>query len=150
MAKDPNESNCIEEIISKCQWRHWPLLLVGENVVTLALGSQPKQRIARLWAKKETRESYHMLLGVKRVWGSKPSHSQVNSYGGSWSSKWTPKSSKYNYKGQNLMAWSVFYIIEKILKRRCLQCALIAHLDQTQVMAKRRTGNQIANLTSDH
>ncbi len=37
MAKYPNENNYIKEIISKCQWRHWPLLLMGENVTTLAL-----------------------------------------------------------------------------------------------------------------
>jgi hypothetical protein len=33
-------------------------------VTTLALGSRPRQGVTRLWAKKKTRESHHMLLGV--------------------------------------------------------------------------------------
>jgi hypothetical protein len=37
------------------------------DVATLALGSQPKQGVARLRAKWKTRESHHMLLGVQRV-----------------------------------------------------------------------------------
>jgi hypothetical protein len=36
-------------------------------VATLALGSRPRQGVARLRAKRETRESLHMLLGVQRV-----------------------------------------------------------------------------------
>jgi hypothetical protein len=36
-------------------------------VATLALGSQPKQGVARLRAKRETKESLHMLMGVQRV-----------------------------------------------------------------------------------
>jgi len=35
------------------------------SVATLALGSRPRQRLARLWAKKEARESGCMLLGVQ-------------------------------------------------------------------------------------
>jgi hypothetical protein len=54
MAKDPNESNCIEKIIYKCQWRHWLLLLVGESVATLALGSRPKQGLARVQANRRS------------------------------------------------------------------------------------------------
>ncbi len=44
-------------------------------------------------------------------------------------SQWTPESSKRNFRGQNPSPWIVFYIIEKILKRRCLKWARIAHLD---------------------
>jgi hypothetical protein len=36
------------------------------NVETLASGSQPKQRLARLQAKKEARKSHHMLMGVQK------------------------------------------------------------------------------------
>jgi hypothetical protein len=35
-------------------------------VATLALGSQPKQGVARLRAKRKTRESHHMLPGVPK------------------------------------------------------------------------------------
>jgi hypothetical protein len=38
-------------------------------VATLALGSQPRQGVARLRAKRGTRESHHMF---SRVWGNNP------------------------------------------------------------------------------
>ncbi len=90
-------------------------------VATLALGSRPRQGVARLWAKTETRESLHMLPGVQRVWGNEPSHSQVNSHVGSWSPQWTSEFSKRDFKGQNSLPWRVLYIIEKLLKCRCLK-----------------------------
>jgi hypothetical protein len=66
---------------------------------------------------------------VQRVWGNQPSHSQVNSHCASWSPKWTLESSNRNFKGQNPSIWRVFYIIEKLLKLRCLKWACITHLD---------------------
>jgi hypothetical protein len=71
------------------------------SVVTLALGSRPRQGVARLWAKRKTRESHRLFPWVQRVWGNEPSHSQVNSHGGNWSPKWTPKFSACNFRGQN-------------------------------------------------
>jgi hypothetical protein len=53
----------------------------------------------------------------------------VNSHVGNWTPKWTPKSLKRNFRGQNPLAWIVFYIIEKLLKHKCLKWTLIAHLD---------------------
>jgi len=48
------------------------------------------------------------------------------------------------------MACDVLYIIGKLLEFRCLKWACIAHLEsETQVMAERKVGNQIANLTPD-
>jgi len=38
--------------------------LIGSNVATLALGSRPRQGLARLQAKKEARESHRMLPGM--------------------------------------------------------------------------------------
>jgi hypothetical protein len=38
-------------------------LMTKASVATLALGSRPKQRLARLRAKREARESHLMLLG---------------------------------------------------------------------------------------
>jgi hypothetical protein len=38
-----------------------PEELLTSIVATLALGSQPKQRVARLRAKEKTQESHHML-----------------------------------------------------------------------------------------
>jgi hypothetical protein len=57
--------------------------ILAHIVTTLALGSRPRQRVTRLRAKKETWESLHMLPGVQRMWGNKPSHSQVNFHVGS-------------------------------------------------------------------
>jgi len=63
-------------------------------------------------------------------------------------SQWTLEISENDLRGQNSMACSVLYIIGKLLKRRCLKWARISHLEfETQVMAKRRAGSQIANLT---
>jgi hypothetical protein len=99
------------------------------SLITLTLGSRPRQGVTRLWAKMKTQESHHMLLGVQRVWGNEPSHSQVNSHCRSWSFKWIPESSKHNFRGRNPLAWRFFYITEKILMRRGLNWSCIFHLD---------------------
>ncbi len=49
------------------------------SVATLAFGLWPRQGFARLRAKREAQESYHMFPGVQRVWGMNP-HTP----------KWTP------------------------------------------------------------
>jgi hypothetical protein len=65
-------------------------------------------------------------------------------------SEWTPETSKINFRGQNSMAYGVFYIIGKLLERRCLKwLSLLIHTSETQVMAKRRAGSQIGSLTPD-
>jgi hypothetical protein len=70
-----------------------------------------------------------MLPEVQRVRRNAPSHSQGNSHVGSWSPKRTLKFSERNFRGQNPFPWRFFYIIEKILKCRCLKWACITHLD---------------------
>ncbi len=44
-------------------------------------------------------------------------------------SRWTPETSESDFKGQNSMACDILYIIGKLLERRCLKWARIAHLD---------------------
>jgi len=44
-------------------------------------------------------------------------------------SRWTPETSKSYYRGQTLMSCGFPYIVGKILKRRCLKWARIAHSD---------------------
>jgi hypothetical protein len=39
------------------------------SVATLALGLQPKQGVTRLWAKRKTQESHHMLSECKECEG---------------------------------------------------------------------------------
>jgi hypothetical protein len=57
-------------------------------------------------------------------------------------SRWTPETSKSDCKGQNLSLGRILYIIGNILKRRCPKWVCM-----TQVMAKRKDGSQIGNLT---
>jgi hypothetical protein len=59
-------------------------------VATLALGSRPRQGLARLRAKWEAWEAHHLLPRVQRMWRNEPSHSQMNSRVGSWSPEWIP------------------------------------------------------------
>ncbi len=40
-----------------------------------------------------------------------------------------PESLEGNYRGQNPLVWSVIYIIEKLLKHKCLKWAYMTHLD---------------------
>jgi len=48
------------------------------------------------------------------------------------------------------MACGILYIIENLLKFRCLNgLTLLICTFETQVMAKRKAGNQTANLTPD-
>jgi hypothetical protein len=111
-------------------------------VATLTLGSRPRQGVAWLRAKKETRESLHMFPGVQRVWGNEPSHSQVNSHVGSWSLEWTLESSERNCRGQNSSPWKVIYIIGNLLKFRCLKLARIAHLDICNISYGQKKGRE--------
>ncbi len=44
-------------------------------------------------------------------------------------SRWTPKTSESDCRGQNSMAHGVLYIMGKLLKLRCLKWVRMAHLD---------------------
>jgi hypothetical protein len=48
---------------------------------------------------------------------------------GTWESARTPKTSKFDCRGQNTLHWGVLYIIGKISKRRCRKWARMSHLD---------------------
>ncbi len=76
-------------------WQHWWLY-----VVTLALGSRPRQAGCKVAGQEGGQESPHMLLGMQRMWGNEPSHSQMNSHYGNWSLKWIPESLECDYRGQ--------------------------------------------------
>jgi hypothetical protein len=71
------------------------------NVTTLALGSQPKQGLMKLWAKNEAWKSHFMLLGVwesVREWNpTHPSELPLCEL----ESQWTFECSESNHKGQN-------------------------------------------------
>jgi len=57
-------------------------------------------------------------------------------------SRWTPKCSESDCKGQNLMAWRVIYIIGKLLKRKCLKWARITHLDIWNISYGQKKGRE--------
>ncbi len=98
-------------------------------VITLALGSRPKQGLAKVWAKNEAWKSHFMLSemweNVKEWISTLPSELPL------WELEfqWTPECSESNCKGQNPLDWGVSYIIGKILETRCLKWACTTHLD---------------------
>jgi hypothetical protein len=98
------------------------------SVATLALGSQLRQGFTRLWAKKEAGSHTTYSQECERVWGNEPSHPQGVPL---WDldSRWIPKFSKDDCRGQNSMVWNIPYIIGKILELICLKWARITHLD---------------------
>jgi len=111
------------------------------DVATLTLGSRPRQKACKVVGQKEAQE-------WKKMSGNEPSHSQGNFHCGNLEFRWTHESSKRNDRGQNPMDWKVFYIIENLLKRRCLKwVAWPIWTFKTQVMAKRKVMSQIGNLT---
>jgi hypothetical protein len=56
--------------------------------------------------------------------------------------KRTPKFLERDCKGQNSLPWCFFYIIEKLLKRRCLKWAYIAHLDICNTSYGQKNGRE--------
>jgi hypothetical protein len=98
------------------------------DVATLALGSRPRQGLARLRAKKEARESHLVLPRVQksvRAWTlALPSELPF------WEleSQWALESSESDFRGQNPSVRRVFYIIGKLLEIKCLKWAFMTHL----------------------
>jgi len=88
-------------------WQIWHHL--GSNVATLALGSRPRQGLARLrvmkgslWAKESVKEWTLTLPREFPPWELE--------------SRWTLECLKSYFKGQNLMNWRVLYTIEKTIE----------------------------------
>ncbi len=89
---------------------------------------RPRQGFARLRAKREVGSHTTYSRECEKVWGNEPSHPKGVPL---WEleSWWTPKFSKGDCRGQNSMAWGVIYINGKLLKRKYLKWACIAHMD---------------------
>jgi hypothetical protein len=87
-------------------------------VATLALGSHPKQGHARVRTKKEAWESHLMRPRVRE-------NVRMNIH----TPKWVPKILESDCRGSNPSPWGIIYIIEKLLKRRCLKWACMTHLN---------------------
>jgi hypothetical protein len=63
-------------------------------VATLVLGSQPKQRFVKMWAKSEAGSCISCFWECKRIWKNEAPHSQMNFHFRNF------KFSKGDYKGQ--------------------------------------------------
>jgi hypothetical protein len=57
-------------------------------------------------------------------------------------SRWTPETSEKDLRGQISMARGALYIIGKLLKRRCLKWACIAHLDIWNISYGQKKGHE--------
>jgi len=120
------------------------------GVATLALGSRPRQRACKGVSQKgawESRQRHCKGVGQEEVWEShhklpgvlesvreyegmnEPSHSQGNSHFGKWSPSGFPKLQRAIVGVKPQMSYGVPYIIGKLLERRCLKWAHIAHLE---------------------
>ncbi len=69
----------------------------------------------------------HALGNVGRCEGVNP-HTPKATPIWEMESRWTSKFLEGDRKGQNSMAWSIPYIIRKLLERRCLKWVYITHL----------------------
>ncbi len=111
-------------------------------VATLTLGLWPRQGLTKLWAKSEAQESHFMLPGVwesVREWTSTlPNELSLWELG----SIKTPKPSNRDCRGQNPLDWSVIYIIEKLLKLRCLKWARMTHLGNENTSYGQKKGQK--------
>jgi len=57
-------------------------------------------------------------------------------------SRWTPKFSKSDCKGQNPLDWGVLYIIRKVLKLKCLKWACMNHLETSNTSCGQKKGRE--------
>ncbi len=118
-------------------------------VATLALGSQPRQEVARLRAKREAWESCSQECKI--VWGNIPLDSQRNSHIGNWSSSGLPNLQRV-IAGVKIQWIEESFISMEISWNLDVRNGLASPIwtSETQVMAKRRAGSRIGNLTPDH
>jgi hypothetical protein len=104
-------------------------------VATLALGSQLRQGLVRARAEREPRECGRMWEWTLTLSGELPF----------WEleSRWTLKFLKNNCRGKNPLDWGVFYIIGKLLERRCLKWACMTHLDIWNTSYGQKKGREL-------
>jgi hypothetical protein len=100
----------------------WPVAILG-------LGSRPRQKGYKGAGQREARESHQ---GLPRVYESVREWTltlprQLPLW--EMESRWTPKTSESNLRGQISMACGALYINGNLLKHRCLKWARIAHLN---------------------
>jgi hypothetical protein len=87
------------------------------------------QEEARELRQEEARESHHILPGVLESVRERTLTLPRQLPLWEMESRWTPKTLESDCRGQTSMSCGFLYIIGKILKRRYLKWARIAHLD---------------------
>jgi hypothetical protein len=117
MAKDPKEAIAIMKENSKCQWGHWPFLLMGESVAT------------PFWAKCGGEAHTPKSGNVATPLWAKCEGEAHTPKSGNLESSGTPENSDLELKGQNTSHWGVLSVIGKVLKCRCLNWPCIGHFD---------------------
>jgi hypothetical protein len=134
----------IEPIVTtQGNYSHGPkVILTTPNVATLALGLWPRQGLAKVWAKSEPESHIPCSQKCKKVGGNEPPHSQVGSHFGVLESWWSLEYLESDCKGQNPLEWNVPYIIEKILKFKCLKWACMTHLDTYNARYGQKKGHE--------
>ncbi len=91
---DDSQNNFLFVILDVL-WQWWNSAgNISCGVVTLTLGSRPRQGFARVQAKKEARSHILCSRECRRMWSNEPSHYQVNSHFGSWSPNGLPNFQK--------------------------------------------------------
>jgi len=115
-----------------------PIVIVTSTklVVTLTLGSWLRQGCG---PRRMPRNHISCSRECRRMWGmtlTLPSEFPL------WEleSQWTIKSSKSNFRDQNALYWGFPYIIEKILKHKCLKWACMTHLDTSNTSYGQKKG----------
>ncbi len=104
------------------------VVALEEVVVTLALGLRPRQRLAKVRAKREAQESHLMFSRMQesvRDWTSTfPSELSF------WELEfqWIHEFLESNFKGLNSLDWKVPYIMGKLLELRCIKWVRMTHL----------------------
>jgi hypothetical protein len=61
---------------------------------------------------------------------------------GTWESSETPKTSEFDYRGQNTSHWNVFYIIGKLSKFKCRKWPHMSHLDICNTSYGKKKGRE--------
>jgi hypothetical protein len=122
----------------------------GKGITRLRAKRKPRSQgkgITKLRTKRKLGSHITYSRECKKVWGSVREWTltlprQLSLW--EMESRWIPKTSESDLRGQNSMACGVLYIIGKLLERRCLKWARIAHLDIWNVRYGQKKGRELA------
>jgi len=120
--------------LSGCGWVCFDAIITHLNICPYwnchnpSLGLATKVRVCKVAGQEGSRESHNIFLGVwegVKEWTLTPPRASTLGVGILVDSQIF----RGHCRGQTSMAWSVPYIIGKLLECRCLKCAHTTHLD---------------------